>query len=208
MPLSAVQPERYDELLARKSDAVSALLAPYSPPPPSIYPSSPTGFRMRAEFRMWHDGDELDYVMFNREDPRTPVPIQHFPIACERIQALMPVLRERLRNDAVLRRKLFQVEFLSTLAGDTLVTLVYHRKLDEAWCDEAGRLGEALGVSIIGRSPQTENRARAGLRGRGPANRRPGVPLSTVRTGLHPAKRPTEYRHDRVGLRAGNRAAR
>ena len=39
----------------------------------------------------------------------------------------MPALRERLQGEPALRRKLFQVEFLSTLAGDTLVTLVYHR---------------------------------------------------------------------------------
>jgi tRNA (uracil-5-)-methyltransferase len=152
MPLSAQQPERYRELLQQKSTRVAALLQPFQPPPPSIYPSAPTAFRMRAEFRMWHDGEDLDYVMFRREDPKTPVAITAFPIACERIQQLMPVLRDALAGSTVLRRKLFQVEFLSTLAGDTLVTLVYHRKLDPQWELAAAALGRQLDISLVGRS--------------------------------------------------------
>jgi len=152
MPLSRVDPANYDRLLADKCDRVTALLAPFSPPPPAVHPSEPTGFRMRAEFRMWHEGDALDYVMFRREDPATPVPIREFPIACDRIQQLMPVLRAALRRNDRLRRKLFQVEFLSTLAGDTLVTLVYHRKLEADWEDAATALAADLGISLVGRS--------------------------------------------------------
>lgn len=107
---------------------------------------------MRAEFRLWHDGDDLDYVMFRRGEPATPVPVKHFPIACERIQQLMPRLLVCLQGDSELRRKLFQVEFLSTLAGDTLVTLVYHRRLEEAWRIRAEALAGELGVALVGRS--------------------------------------------------------
>jgi tRNA (uracil-5-)-methyltransferase len=107
---------------------------------------------MRAEFRIWHDGEKLDYVMFRRADPKTPVAITEFPIACERIQLLMPVLIEQLKATETLRRKLFQVEFLSTLSGDTLVTLVYHRKLDEDWQSEAVQLAQQLSIQVIGRS--------------------------------------------------------
>jgi len=157
MPLSAVQPERYRDLLAEKRLAVSRLLAPFQPPEPEVYPSATTGFRMRAEFRVWHQGDQLNYVMFRRDDPKTPVVIERFPIACEMIQQLMPVLRESLARNRELRRKLFQIEFLSTLAGDTLVTLVYHRRLDPHWEREAGILRGSLRelcpeLSLIGRS--------------------------------------------------------
>jgi tRNA (uracil-5-)-methyltransferase len=152
MPLSQVNPGAYQSLLEAKCAATSELLAPFAPPPPRVYPSSPTGFRMRAEFRIWHEGNELDYVMFRPEDRATPVPIDHFPIACERIQHLMPRLRTLLKGNPVLRRKLFQVEFLSTLAGDTLVTLVYHRPLDEQWDTEATELARALEISLVGRS--------------------------------------------------------
>ena len=86
MPLSTVQPERYADLLQEKAARVTQLLAPWCPVAPEIYPSAVTGYRMRAEFRMWHDGERLDYVMFRREDPKTPVPIDSFPVACATIQ--------------------------------------------------------------------------------------------------------------------------
>ncbi len=157
MPLSAVQPERYTELLQEKASRVAALIAPFAPPDVDLYPSPPTGFRMRAEFRMWHEGDKLDYVMFRRDAPRSPVPVTDFPIASEHIQALMWPLRDALQADLELRHKLFQVEFLSTLAGDTVVTLVYHRPLQAAWEAQAKALLESLQhncprLSLIGRS--------------------------------------------------------
>src|SRR5690606_30238028 len=78
--------------------------------------------------------------------------IETFPIGSERINALMPALRARLAADPLLRRKLFQAEFLTTLSGEALVTLIYHRKLDEAWAMAARAVGEALGIELIGRS--------------------------------------------------------
>ena len=59
MPLSNIDPERYPDLLAEKSRRVSELLAPYEVPEAEVFPSPPTAFRMRAEFRMWHDGDGI-----------------------------------------------------------------------------------------------------------------------------------------------------
>lgn len=157
MPMSRVQPEHYETLLSDKVASVSALFSAFDMPPPDIYPSAPTGFRMRAEFRVWHEGDELDYVMFRPEDRKTPIAISDFPIACDAIQQLMTPLKDALRMEPVLRRKLFQVEFLSTLAGETLVTLIYHRRLEEDWQQAAEALRQALsglspGLSIIGRS--------------------------------------------------------
>jgi tRNA (uracil-5-)-methyltransferase len=52
----------------------------------------------------------------------------------------------------VLSFKLFQVEFLTTLAGDALITLCYHRPLDAEWQAEAEQLAAKLGVSLVGRS--------------------------------------------------------
>lgn len=152
MPLSNVNPEQYQSLLRAKCATVSQLLAPFNPPQAEVFASAQTAYRMRAEFRMWHDGDTLDYVMFRRDEPKTPVPVHQFPIACEAIQQLMPILREKLTHSDVLRRKLFQVEFLSTLSGETLVTLAYHRKLLPDWEEAAATLSAELGVSLVGRS--------------------------------------------------------
>jgi tRNA (uracil-5-)-methyltransferase len=152
VPLSAVKPDDYDALLAAKAAGVCALMAPFCPPQPTIVPSPPTGYRMRAEFRIWHEGDDLYYAMFRRDATKTPVRITEFPIACVAIQAVMPALLRELRHNETLRHKLFQVEFLSTLTGETLVTLIYHRKLDEAWQSEAISLSNSLNIKIVGRS--------------------------------------------------------
>ena len=152
MPLSHVQPERYNALLEEKCARVRDLMSPYDAPAPSVFSSPVTGFRMRAEFRVWHEGDALNYVMFRREDRKTPVTIEVFPIACPAIQVLMPILLARLQTNEALRSRLFQAEFLSTLAGETLVTLVYHRKLDEHWQQQAQALAASLNINIVGRS--------------------------------------------------------
>lgn len=152
MPLSRFQPERYETLLAEKAAVTEALLAPFSPPPATIIPSPREAYRLRAEFRVWHEGERLDYVMFHPDAPRDPVAVNHFPIAGLRIQALMPPLRERLQATPVLRRKLFQVEFLSTASGDALVTLVYHRALEDDWQQAAEELAGELDIALVGRS--------------------------------------------------------
>lgn len=152
MPLSAFKPLEYSTLLEQKCALVKDLLSPYSPPEPDVFESSHEAYRMRAEFRIWHEGDDLDYVMYRRDDPKTPVPINEFPIASDSIQKLMPDLKQRLKDTAILRKRLFQIEFLSTTTGDILVTLIYHRKLDEEWQQSAAILAEEFNVQIIGRS--------------------------------------------------------
>ena len=145
-------PDNYDNLLAAKVAGVRDRFASLDAPEPAVFSSPSSAFRMRAEFRMWHDGEELDYVMYRRGEPGRPIRITSFPLACEPIQSLLMPLRDRLRTVPELRRKLFQLEFLSTLAGDTLVSLIYHRPLDEAWEKAASQLATEFGIAIVGRS--------------------------------------------------------
>lgn len=152
MPLSQFDPANYDALLAAKVARTCERLAPFVAQPPMVVPSAPEAFRMRAEFRIWHDGDALNYVMFPPGEPHNPVAISEFPIACAAIQALMPELIASLRSQPELRRKLFQIEFLSTTRGETLVTLAYHRRLDAAWESAAAALAAKYQVALVGRS--------------------------------------------------------
>lgn len=145
-------PERYEELLDQKIQQAVAMLAPLNPPKPQVYASSKEAYRVRAEFRLWHEDDELNYVMFDPTRPKVPVPIVDFPPAIAPIRSLMPKLQKALQENSLLRRKLFQAEFMASTGGEVLVTLAYHRPLDDAWEDEAQRLAERLGVSIVGRS--------------------------------------------------------
>ena len=119
---------------------------------PQHHPSVASGYRLRAEFRIWHQGDDLHYVMFPPGEPHNPQVIHEFPIAGPRITEAMQPLREILQASPELRRKLFQVEFLSTLSGELLITLIYHRPLDDIWQSAAHALSETLSCKMIGRS--------------------------------------------------------
>ena len=146
------EPERCEALFHEKAAKALDRLKSLVPPTPQHYSSIASGYRLRAEFRIWHDGDDLHYVMFPPGEPRNPHIIETFPIAGPRITEAMPPLRAALQGSTELRRKLFQVEFLSTLSGELLITLIYHRPLDDTWHAAAESLAESLACKIIGRS--------------------------------------------------------
>ncbi|MDY0007385.1 MAG: tRNA (uridine(54)-C5)-methyltransferase TrmA [Spongiibacteraceae bacterium] len=156
MPLPVVDPARYADQLAEKVETVCALLAPFAPPAPQIHASPASHYRHRAEFRLWRDGDALDYVMFDPE----PVKMQQFPVASRRINHLMRELMTVLRSSEVLSRKLYQVDFHDTFFNGTgtqsadasLISLIYHRPLDAAWEAAARELEAALQCAVVGRS--------------------------------------------------------
>lgn len=144
-------PRQYEKQLAAKAARLQDLLAPYGGTVPRAFRSAPSHFRMRAEFRLWHEGEDLFYAMFGA-DKKTPLRVEDFPPGSRRINELMPRLLAALQPDQRLRHRLFQVEFLTTLSGEALITLAYHRPLDGAWEEAARGLAADLGVELIGRS--------------------------------------------------------
>lgn len=150
--MTAFDPAGYAEQLAAKIARLKALLAPFEAPEAEVFESPREHYRLRAEFRLWREGGQRHYAMFNPGDNRTPILIETFPVASARINALMPQLKAAWHASEVLSHKLFQVEFLTTLAGDALVTLCYHRPLDSQWEAQAQALAANLGVSLVGRS--------------------------------------------------------
>ncbi|MFC0711860.1 tRNA (uridine(54)-C5)-methyltransferase TrmA [Azorhizophilus paspali] len=151
MSLPHFDPSHYDAQLAGKQARLSGLLAPFAAPEPEVFDSPREHYRLRAEFRLWREGEARHYAMFDLGDKRKPILLDDFPIASKPINDLMPRLKAAWEN-AALGFKLFQVEFLTTLAGDALITLCYHRPLDAFWQTAAERLAVELGVSIVGRS--------------------------------------------------------
>ena len=142
----------YVAQLAEKKARLQQLLAPFDAPEPEVFDSPLSHYRLRTEFRLWRDGEQRHYAMFEPGDKRAPILLDDFPIASQRINALMPRLKAAWQASDILSFKLFQVEFLTTLSGDALITLAYHRPLDDAWEQAARPLAEILGVSIVGRS--------------------------------------------------------
>jgi tRNA/tmRNA/rRNA uracil-C5-methylase (TrmA/RlmC/RlmD family) len=64
----AVFPEEYEDQLANKISKVKDLFAGHKLPEIEVHRSSKANFRMRAEFRVWHEGQDLCYVMFEQPD--------------------------------------------------------------------------------------------------------------------------------------------
>lgn len=152
MPLPTFDPADYPIQLATKVAHFEQNFAPFGVANTAVHASTPLHYRMRVEFRIWHEGDALDYAMFDPADPKQPIALDTFPPAAESICALMPRLRDKLRGSESLRRRLFQADFLATLSGEMLVTLIYHRTLDDAWETAAREMAAELGIGLIGRS--------------------------------------------------------
>lgn len=151
-----VNPVNYQAQLDEKVARLTQMFAPYSTPDLEVFPSMPQHYRMRAEFRVWHQGDELYYIMFNQQT-REKYRVDQFPAASELINQVMPELLEQIREIPLLRNKLFQVDFLSTLSGEILVSMLYHRQIDETWAEEANKLKVRLvekgfHLDLIGRA--------------------------------------------------------
>jgi len=129
----------------------------FTPPKLEVFDSPKEHYRMRAEFKMWQQGETVSYAMFQPGKSKQPFIINDFPIASIHINQLMPRLLSKLNQSELLRKRLFQAEFLSTLAGEVLVTLIYHKPLGEDWLLEAEKLRSSLGVDLIGRSRKQKN---------------------------------------------------
>lgn len=155
MSVGQVFPEQYSSQLADKVGRVAQLLADFTPPEAEVFQSPTAHYRLRAEFRIWHNGDDIYHAMF---DPQTKdkVRIDYFPIACSTIADFMPVLLQQIQYNHELRYKLYQVDYLATLSGELLVSLIYKRPLTNSWLEQASALTNALAgkyqVKFIGRS--------------------------------------------------------
>lgn len=146
-----IDPDRYQAHLNAKLDALHQTFAALPLPQIEVFESHPLHFRMRAEFRIWHEGECSFYAMTAQGDSK-PSPISEFPIGSRAMVDTMPALLEAINREPLLRRKLYGAEFLTTRNGQVLVTLIYHRPLGEEWQQVARDLGQQLGIDVIGRS--------------------------------------------------------
>lgn len=180
-------PEKYGQQLEAKVATLRNLLAnatgasaPEDLPPTEVFESEREGFRMRAGFATWRDGDEVHYVMFNKDDEtRMPRSVPAYPMGSARINELMPIVRAAVEEEEALSEKINDIRFLTTLRGDALVALTYNRPIDAdgRWEEAATRLAarlppsssslvgevgekeeeeESLPVKIVGRSRKTK----------------------------------------------------
>ena len=82
--------------------------------------------------------------------------MRDFPIASSAINDLMPRLLAELNARAPLAAGIAAVHFLSTQAGDMLVSLIYAEPLHARWRDEALKMQRALKLAaVVGRAKGT-----------------------------------------------------
>lgn len=141
----------YDGQLSRKRDELKTMFAPLYDGDYTVARSQESRYRARAEFKVWHKGDELYYAM-NSVNRDGVVLLEECPMVVAPIESLMWPLLEAVQSAQTMGHKLFGMDFLCSREGDVVVSMLYHRKLDTAWEEEARGVAERFGISIIGRS--------------------------------------------------------
>lgn len=116
----------------------------------TIFKSPEEHYRFRSEFKIWHVEEKIYYGMNHREK-KGVVLVDQCPQVSESIAKLMPQLLNAIQKYNI-GFKLFGADFLSSSSGEIVVSLIYHRKLDNEWVSKATSLAQELGIYIIGRS--------------------------------------------------------
>lgn len=84
------------------------------------------------------------------EEKGVKVRVDSFPVASELVNTLMAQVRTRIMDCPSLRKKLFQVNFHTTLHGEAMITMIYHRKLDDEWKKEALSMRDTIRKDCAG----------------------------------------------------------
>lgn len=148
-----VYEESYDIQLAVKESRIENLFSNYINEldgKVAVFHSPDQHYRARAEFKVWHVDDETHYAM-NALEHKGIILIEECPMVADPIHELMFPLLESIKSLGM-QKKLFNIDFLSTSSGKIVVSLIYHRRLDEVWSEQADILAEIYDINIIGRS--------------------------------------------------------
>jgi tRNA (uracil-5-)-methyltransferase len=147
----------YAVQLQEKEQKVAVLLSPFYQKNLEVFDSPSQNYRARAEFRIWHEEDKAVYEMgklpIDGMRQKGGIHIQECPKVIVPIEQRMWKLLDSINaSTEVLKKRLFSVEFLATTTDECLVTMIYHRKLDALWTEEAKALETELSCKIMGRS--------------------------------------------------------
>ena len=145
-----VYEDGYDGQLKAKLDLNKERFHSYYQGDISVFESPDAHYRARSEFKIWHTDDEISYAMNHREH-KGALLIDECPQVNAYIADLMLKLLQAIAEKKI-GFKLFGADFLSSSSGEIVVSLLYHRRLDEEWQVLATEIASNLGIYIIGRS--------------------------------------------------------
>lgn len=140
----------YEAQLDQKRRELETLFEPLYAGDFHIAHSFESHYRARSEFKVWHVGDKMHFAM-TAADRSGVVLLEECPMVAEPIAALMWPLLDAVAQ-AQMGHKLFGMDFLCSRDGGVVVSMLYHRRLDETWKAEAEKIAERFGIGIIGRS--------------------------------------------------------
>ena len=138
----------YDEQISYKKEFIKELFSQIYSGEFEFFRSLKTGYRIRAEFGLYHEKNDLFYTMNGTKQRH--LKIDECLKVDSKIANLMPSLLNELKNSDKLKFKVFGAEFVAT-KSDILVILLYHRNILEIQ-NELSNLSQNLGVNLIARS--------------------------------------------------------
>lgn len=111
---------------------------------------NPQGFRARGEFRIHRENNKI-FLAMNALGKNQRMPITNCQNLLKHLQDIIQQLPKLLHQE-ILNHKLYAINILGSNLKETILTLIYHKKLDSSWEIEAKNLAQKLQISIIGRS--------------------------------------------------------
>ena len=147
--------KNYEEQLSYKIEKEKERFIQFDLKDVDIVKSYDGAFRNRAEFRLFkmYDANNdftLHYAMMDIN--KEILCIESCSIVTNTIKELMPKLLDELVQNEITHHKVYGIEFLTSLKNDMLVTLIYHKSLDEDWMRWARGIEQKYNITIIGRS--------------------------------------------------------
>jgi len=136
--------------LQLKTDDIKQKFACFNIEKFEIFSSTNLAYRSRAEFRIFHKDSKIYYAMSDKN--KKLFTINNCAIVDKNIAKTMQKLLLKLQENEILSKKLFAVEFLNSTQNDIIVTLIYHKKLDDIWSEKAKEIENILHIKLIGRS--------------------------------------------------------
>lgn len=138
----------YKEQISYKKAFVSELFSEIYSGEFEFFASPEYGYRLRAEFGLYHENSDLFYTM-NGVNLRY-LKINECLKVDSKIANLMPLLLNEIKANEKLKFKVFGAEFIVT-KNDILAILLYHRNILEIE-NELLKISQNLNVNLIARS--------------------------------------------------------
>ncbi|PSM52639.1 tRNA m5U54 methyltransferase [Campylobacter blaseri] len=138
----------YNEQIEYKKEIIKDKFKEFYSGEFELFTSQQSAYRIRAEFGLYHEGKDLFYTMNGIK--QRYLKIDSCSKVDSKIANLMPKLLNELKNNDLLKFKVFGVEF-NTTNSDILAILLYHRDINQIK-NELQNLKEKLNINLIARS--------------------------------------------------------